>query len=172
MGEDDWLRWVYTQLSAPSPPLPPPPKALVVEISTNIVGRGGGAPTTTTTTTTTTRHAAGKKNPEHDTHVLQGLKVLAGAVNLSGGEILYRPVFGSKFGSKKEAMQDFVASFLFRSSATAKVLHVQLATPIVKCEPAWKLRKNNVALMFNHKRTPPENTCRLRYHEHHDVFSF
>ena len=110
----------------------------------------------------------GKNPPEHDTHVLQGLKVLAGAVNLSGGEILYRPVFGSKFGSKKEAMQDFVASFLFRSSATARVLHVQLATPIVKCEPAWKLRKNNVALMFNHKRAPPENTCSLRYHEHHD----
>ena len=112
----------------------------------------------------------GKNPPEHDTHVLQGLKVLAGAVNLSGGEILYRPVFCSKFGSKKEAMQDFVASFLFRSSATARVLHVQLATPIVKCEPAWKLRKNNVALMFNHKRTPPQNTCSLRYHEHHDVF--
>ena len=83
--------------------------------------------------------------------MLQGLKVLAAAVNLSGGEILHRPVFGSKFGSKKEAMQDFVASFLFRSSATAKVLHVQLATLIVKSEPAWKLRKNNVALMFNHK---------------------
>ena len=87
--------------------------------------------------------------------MLQGLKVLAGAVNLSGGEILYRPVFGSKFGSKKEAMQDFVASFLFRSSATAKVLHVQLATPIIKCEPALKLRKNNVALMFKHKRSHP-----------------
>ena len=82
-------------------------------------------------------------------------KVLAGAVNLSGGEILCRPVFGSKFGSKKEAMQDFVAGFLFRSSATAKVLHVQLATPIVKCEPAWKLRKNSVVLMFNHKRSHP-----------------
>ena len=105
--------------------------------------------------TTIIRHAAGKKNPEHDTHVLQGLKVLTGAVNLSGGEILYRPVFGSKFGSKKKAMQDFVASFLWRSSATAKVLHVQLATPIVKCEPALKLRKNNVALMFNHKRSHP-----------------
>ena len=65
----------------------------------------------------------GKNPPEHDTHVLQGLKVLAGAVNLSGAEILYRPVFGSKFGSKKKAMQDFAASFLFRSSATAKVLH-------------------------------------------------
>ena len=101
------------------------------------------------------RHAAGKKLPEHDTHVLQGLKVLPGAVNLSGGEILYRPVFGSKFGSKKEAMQDFVASFVFWSSAAAKVLHVQLATPIVKCEPAWKLKKNNVALMFNHKRSHP-----------------
>ena len=97
----------------------------------------------------------GKNPPEHDTHVLQGLKVLPGAVNLSGGEILYRPVFGSKFGSKKEAMQDFVASFLFRSSAAAKVFHVQLATPIVKCEPAWKLKKNNVALMFNHKRSHP-----------------
>ena len=97
----------------------------------------------------------GKKNPEHDTHVLQGLKVLPGAVNLSGGEILYRPVFESKFGSKKETMQDFVASFLLRSSAAAKVLHVQLATPIVKCEPAWKLKKNNVALMFNHKRSHP-----------------
>ena len=95
----------------------------------------------------------GKNPPEHDTHVLQCLKVLAGAVNLRLGEILYRPVFGSKFGSKNEAMQDFVASFLFRSSATAEVLHVQLATPIVKCEPAWKLRKINVALMFNHKRS-------------------
>ena len=88
-------------------------------------------------------------------HVLQGLKVLAGVMNLSGGEILYRPGFESKFGSKKEAMQDFVASFLFRSSATAKALHVQLATPIAKCQPAWKLRKNNVALMFNHKRSHP-----------------
>ena len=97
----------------------------------------------------------GKNPPEHDTHVLQCLKVLAGAVNLRLGEILYRPVFGSKFGSKNEAMQDFVASFLFRSSATAEVLHVQLATPIVKCEPAWKLRKINVALMFNHKRSHP-----------------
>ena len=101
------------------------------------------------------RHAAGKNPPEHDTHVLQCLKVLAGAVNLRLGEILYRPVFGSKFGSKNEAMQDFVASFLFRPSATAEVLHVQLATPIVKCEPAWKLRKINVALMFNHKRSHP-----------------
>ena len=119
---------------------------------------------TTTTTTTTTRHAAGKKTPEHDTHVLKGLKVLACAMNLSGGEILYRPVFGSKFGSKKEAMQDFVASFLFRSSAAAKVLHVQLATPIVKCKPAWKLRKNNVALMFNHKRSHPRTlaACGIR----------
>ena len=81
--------------------------------------------------------------------------MLPSAVNLSGGEILYWPVFGSKFGSKKEAMQDFVASFLFRSSAAAKVLHVQLATPIVKCEPVWKLTKNNVALMFNHKRSHP-----------------
>ena len=97
----------------------------------------------------------GEKTPEHDTHVLQGLKVRAGAVNLSDGEILYRPVLGSKFGSKNEAMQDFVASFLFRSSATAEVLHVQLATPIVKCEHAWKLRKINVALMFNHKRSHP-----------------
>ena len=97
----------------------------------------------------------GKNPPEHDTHVLQGLKALARAVNFSGGEILYRPVFGSKFGSKNEAMQDFVASFLFRSSATAEVLHVQLTTPIVKCEPAWKLRKINVALMFNHKRSHP-----------------
>ena len=97
----------------------------------------------------------GKNPPQHDTHVLQGLKVLAGAVNLSGGEILYRPVFGSKFGSKNEAMQDFVASFLFRSSATAEVLHVQLATPIVKCEHAWKLRKINVALMLNHKGSHP-----------------
>ena len=96
---------------------------------------------TTTTTTTTSRHAAGKKKTEHDTHVLHGLKVLPGAVNLSGGEILYRPVFGSKFGSKKEAMQDLVARFLFRSSAAAKVLHVQLATPIVKCGSAWKLKK-------------------------------
>ena len=109
----------------------------------------------TTTTTTTARHAAEKKKTEHDTHVLQGVKVRAGAVNLSGGEILYRPVFGSIFGSKNEAMQDFVASFLFRSSATAEVLHVQLTTPIVKCEPAWKLRKINVALMFNHKRSHP-----------------
>ena len=97
----------------------------------------------------------GKNPPEHDTHVLQCLKVLAGAVNLRLGEILYRPVFGSKFGSKNEAMQDFVASFLCRPSATAEVLHVQLATPIVKCEPAWKLRKINVALMFNHKRSHP-----------------
>ena len=101
------------------------------------------------------RHAAGKNPFEDDTQVLQGLKVLAGAVNLIGSEILCHPVFGSKFGSKKEAMQDFVASFLVRSSATAIVLHVQLATPIVKCEPAWKLRKNNVALMFNHKRSRP-----------------
>ena len=104
---------------------------------------------------TTSRHAAGKKPPEHDTHVLQGLKVLAGAVNLSGGEILYCPVFESKFGSNNEGMQDFVASFLFSSSATAEVLHVQLATPIVKCEPAWKLRKINMALMFNHMRSHP-----------------
>ena len=123
----------------------------------------------------------GKNPPEHDTHVLQGLKVLAGAVNLSGGEILYRPVFGSKFGSKREAMQDFVASFLFRSSATAKVFHVQLATPIVKCEPAWKLRKNNVALMFNHKRSHPRTLaacgimsvmmflCRLYCHYYQDI---
>ena len=63
---------------------------------------------------TTSRHAAGKKLPEHDTNVLQGLKVLAGAVNLSGGEILYRPEFESKFGSNNEAMQDFVASFFFK----------------------------------------------------------
>ena len=88
-------------------------------------------------------------------HVLQGLKVLAGAVNLSAREILYRHVFGHKFGSKNEAMQDFVASFLFRPSATAEVLHVQLATPIVICELAWKLRKINAALMFNHKRSHP-----------------
>ena len=31
----------------------------------------------------------------------------------------------------------------------------QFATPIVKCEPAWKLRKIHVALMFNHKRSQP-----------------
>ena len=43
------------------------------------------------------------------------------------------------------AMQDFIASFSkFRSGATAEVLHVQLLTPIAKCEPAWKLRKTNV----------------------------
>ena len=119
--------------------------------------RSSSSSSSSTTTTTTTRHAAGKKPPEHDTHVLQGLKVLAGAVNLSGGEILYRLVLGSKFGSKNEAMQDFVASFPFRSSATAEVLHVQLATPIVKCEHAWKLRKINVALMFNHKRSHPRH---------------
>ena len=97
----------------------------------------------------------GKKRTEHDTHVLQGLKVLARAVNFSGGAILYLSVFGSKFGSNNGAMQDFVASFFFRSSATAEVLHVQLATPIVKCEPAWKLSKINGALMFNHKRSHP-----------------
>ena len=57
--------------------------------------------------------------------------------------------------SKKEAMQDFVASFLFRSSAAAEVFIVQLATPIVKCEPAWRRRKINVALMFNRKRSHP-----------------
>ena len=53
----------------------------------------------------------GKNPSEHDTHVLQGLEVLASAVNLSGSEILYRPVFGSKFGSKNEAMQDFAQAF-------------------------------------------------------------
>ena len=83
----------------------------------------------------------GKNPPEHDTHVLQGLKVLA--------------VFGHTFGSKNEAMQDLVASFLFRPSATAEAFHVQLATPIVKCGLAWKLRKINVALMFNHRRSHP-----------------
>ena len=97
----------------------------------------------------------GKNHPKHDTNVLQGLKVLAGTVNLNAGEILYRPVFGHKFVSKNEAMQDFVTSFLFRSSATAELFHVQLATPIVKREPAWKRRKINVALMFNHKRSQP-----------------
>ena len=55
----------------------------------------------------------------------------------------------------KISSQAFFASFLFRSSATAEVLHVQLATPIVKCEHAWKLRKINMALMFNHKRSHP-----------------
>ena len=95
------------------------------------------------------------KKTKHDNHVLQGLKVLAGAVSLNAGEILYRPVFGHGFVSKNEAMQDFVASFLFRPSATAEVFHVQLATPIVKCEPAWKRRKINVALIFNHKRSHP-----------------
>ena len=83
-------------------------------------GVGGGGVVVVVVVVGTRR---GKNPPEHDTHVLQGLKVLAGAVNLSGAEILYRPVFGSKFGSKKKAMQDFAASFLFRSSATAKVLH-------------------------------------------------
>ena len=116
----------------------------------NIVGRGWGRLLLLLLLLVGTRRR--KKHPQHDTHVLQGLKVLAGAVNLNAGEILYRPVFGHKFGSKNQAMQDFVANFLFRSSATAEVLHVQLATPIVKCEPAWKL---NVALMFNHKRPHP-----------------
>ena len=97
----------------------------------------------------------GKNHPKHDTNVLQGLKVPAGTVNLNAGEILYRPVFGHKFVSKNEAMQDFVTSFLFRSSATAELFQVQLATPIVKREPAWKHRKINVALMFNHKRSQP-----------------
>ena len=96
-------------------------------------------------------HAAREKRSQ-TRHARAGLKLLAGAVNLNAGGILYRPVFGHKFGSKNEAMQDFVASFLFKSSATAEVLHVQLATPIVKCEPAWKLY---VALMFNHKRSHP-----------------
>ena len=41
MGEVDWLKWVYRQLSTPFPPPPLPPKGLVVEISTNVVGRGG-----------------------------------------------------------------------------------------------------------------------------------
>ena len=77
------------------------------------------------------------------------------AVSLNAGEILHRPVFGHKCVSKNGAMQDFVASFLFRSSATAEVFHVQLATPIVKCEPAWKRRKMNLALMFNHERLHP-----------------
>ena len=52
----------------------------------------------------------GKNHPKHDTNA--GLKVLAGTVNLNAGEILYRPVFGHKFVSKNEAMQDFVTSFL------------------------------------------------------------
>ena len=34
-------------------------------------------------------------------------------------------------------------------------LKIQFATPIVKCEPAWKLGQINVALMFNHKRSHP-----------------
>ena len=61
----------------------------------------------------------GKNPPEHYTHVLQGLEVLASAVNLSGGEILYRPVFGSKFGSQNEAMQDFAQAF-FSGQAQAQ----------------------------------------------------
>ena len=95
------------------------------------------------------------KKTKHDTHALQGLKVMAGAVSLNAGEILYRHVFGHKFVSKNEAMQDFVASFLVRSSATAEAFHVQLASPIVKCDPAWKRRKIHVAMMFNHKRSHP-----------------
>ena len=71
------------------------------------------------------RHAAGEKIPKHNTHVLQALKVPAGAVNLNAGEILYRPVFGHKFVSKNEAMQDFVASCLFRLSAATEVLHTR-----------------------------------------------
>ena len=92
--------------------------------------------------------------------------MLAGAVTLNAGEILHRPVLGNKFVSNNEAIQDFVASHLFRSCLTAEVLHVQFATPIVKCGPAWKLRKINVARMFNHKRSHP----RALAAEHHDPF--
>ena len=116
------------------------------------------------------RHAAGKTPPKHYTNVLQGLKVLAGAVNLNAGEILYRPVFGHKFVTKNEVMQDFVASFLSRSSATAELFHVQLATLIVKCEPAWKLRKVDVTDVQPQALTA-QNICSLRYHEHHDAFT-
>ena len=48
----------------------------------------------------------GNNTPKRDTHVLQALKVLASAVNLNADGILYRPVFGHKFVSKNEAMQD------------------------------------------------------------------
>ena len=75
------------------------------------------------TVATKRRHPAGTKKPNHDTHVLQALNLLASAVHLNTGEILHRPVFGHNFMSKNEEMQDFVATFLFRSNAAAGALH-------------------------------------------------
>ena len=57
--------------------------------------------------------------------MLQALKVLAGEMNLNAGEILYHPAFGQEFVSKSEAVQDFVASFLFRLSAATDALHTR-----------------------------------------------
>ena len=65
------------------------------------------------------------------------------------------PFLDTNLCPKNDATQDFVAGFLVRPIATAEVLHVQLAIPMVKCEPAWKLRRINAALMFNHKLSHP-----------------
>ena len=70
------------------------------------------------------RHPAGKTTPKRDTHVIEAVTLLACAVKLKAGEILYRFVLGHRRTVQNEAMQDFVASSFFSR---------------VKPEPAWKL---------------------------------
>ena len=62
------------------------------------------------------------------------------------------PRFWTQVRVQKRSDARFRRKLSFQVKRNSEVLHVQLATPLVKCEPARKL---NVALMFNHKRSHP-----------------